>query len=524
MQLTTRTHREPLQSATRAHRLFSRSPSEASSLRERLAGPISGILLALILAGCAVGPDYEGPEIEFTPEFSPLAAQADVLNDGQDVEGAWWQSFEDPMLTELVDRALARNSDLRAAVARVEQSLAQRRAAAAGLYPQLNLGSSAGRSRQSEVGTLPPGAPVEHSVYELGGSASWELDLFGRVRRATEAADAQLEAVFEDRRGVLIAVVGEVAASYVELRSIQRQIGIAESNRRTAERTLELTRLLFDQQLAQELDLRRARADVQELQASEDELRGAERQAAARLAFLIGEPAGTSMDALLTPTDHELVVPVIPTGLASELLTRRPDVRAAERRLAAASAKIGVAEAARFPSFSLTGALSTLATSVDGLFSSASEAWSYAGVVNWPLFDGGRMTAEIDAANARYREAAAAYEGTVLRALADAEDAFARYVYAVKQTESLDRALEDRQRSLDLARLRYQAEIDSLFPVLDAQRRLLSLQSRRAAAQRDELIAAVGVFRALGGGWASTGQLVARELSAPVAAPTSRGR
>ena len=220
--------------------------------------------------------------------------------------------------------------------------------------------------------------------------------------------------------------------------------------------------------------------------------------------MLLGEEPDDVISRLTTPSEHELRAPRIPVGLASELLERRPDVRAAERRLAAASAEIGVETAARFPEFDLTGALGSGAVDVADLFSSPSEAWSLAGALRWPLFDGGRRRAAVDAASARFNARLADYEGYVLRALSDAEAAFASYVFATKERQLLARARADRRRALELSRLRFETELDDLFPVLDAQRQLLALDSQTALAERAELIAAINVYRALGGGWQAT--------------------
>ena len=307
----------------------------------------------------------------------------------------------------------------------------------------------------------------------------------------------------EDRRSVLLVTLSELALNYADLRSAQRQRNVAVDNTRIAQKTLELTMLLYDQALASELDLVQARADVTESEAAQAEFSAAEYGAAARIAVLLGEEPGGVIPRLAASSEHGLRAPRIPVGLASELLERRPDVRAAERRLAAASAEIGVEAAARFPQFDLTGALGSGAVDVADLFSSPSEAWSIAGALRWPLFDGGRRRAAVDAASARFNARLSEYEGSVLRALSDAEAAFAGYVFATKERELLERAHADRTRALELSRLRFETELDDLFPVLDAQRQLLALDSQTALAERAELIAAVNVYRALGGGWQS---------------------
>lgn len=459
---------------------------------------------AVALSGCAVGPDYERPSFGETAVFSAIVEiDGAVVAREAVADDAWWASFGDPLLTALVDRAVANNTDIRAATARLDEARALRRIALANTRPSLDVSSGASRSRQSEVANLPPAAPTLFSLFESGLAAAWEPDLFGRLRRRVEAADASLDASLEDRRAILLVTLSELALNYADLRSAQRQRRVAVENTNVARRTLELTALLHGEALASELDLVRARAELTESEAAQADFSAAEHGAAARIALLVGAEPRQIVAELATPPEHELRAPRIPVGLASELLERRPDVRAAERRLAAASAEIGAETAERFPRFDLTGTLGSGAVDMADLFSSASEAWSIAGALSWPLFDGGRRRATVDAASARFDARLAEYEGSVLQALSDAEAAFASYVFAAKERELLERARADRTRALELSRLRFEADLDDLFPVLDAQRQLLALDSETALAARAELIAAVNVYRALGGGWRS---------------------
>ncbi len=461
-------------------------------------------LLAAVAAGCVVGPDYEPPDFGKEAEFSDIVRSDGVaVADEAVANDAWWESFGDPVLTALVDQAIANSPDIRAATARLDEAQALRQLALGGTRPALDANAAASRSRQSEVANLPPAAPTLFSLFESGLSAAWEPDLFGRLRRDVEASSALLGASVEDRRSVLLVTLSELALNYADLRSAQRQRNVAVDNTAIARKTLELTVLLHGQELASELDLVQARADLTESEAAQAEFSAAEHGAAARIAVLLGEEPSSVVPRLAAASEHELRAPRIPVGLASELLERRPDIRAAERRLAAASAEIGVETAARFPRFDLTGTLGSGAVDLADLFSSPSEAWSIAGALRWPLFDGGRRRAAVDAASARFNARLSEYEVAVLRAFGDAEAAFASYVFATKERRLLARARADRQRALELSRLRFETELDDLFPVLDAQRQLLSLDSQTALAERAELIAAVNVYRALGGGWRS---------------------
>ncbi len=463
------------------------------------------ILLTAAVSACAVGPEYERPSFGSAAEFSDIVhVDSSVVADHARANDAWWTSFGDPVLTELVDQAVARSPDVRAATARIDEARALRQLALAGMRPSLDASVAASRSRQSEVANLPPAAPTLFSLFESGLAAAWEPDLFGRLQRTVEASTASLEASVEDRRSVLLVTLSELALNYADLRSAQRQRTVAVENTSIARKTLELTALLRGKELASELDLVRARADVTESEAAQAEFSAAEHGAAARIAVLLGEEPRRVISRLTESPEHELRAPRVPVGLASELLERRPDVRAAERRLAAASAEIGIETAGRFPQFNLTGTVGSGAVDMADLFSSPSEAWSIAGALSWPLFDGGRRRAAVDAASARFNARLAEYESSVLLALSDAEAAFASYIYAAKERQLLENARADRLRALELSRLRFEADLDDLFPVLDAQRQLLSLDSQAALAERAELIAAVNVYRALGGGWEST--------------------
>jgi len=463
---------------------------------------VAALLAGLCLASCAVGPDYTEPDTAANAQFSmaPDFSAEDVLS-GAAVDEAWWLSFDDEMLVHLVDRAIQSNTDIRAATARVQEARALRRSALARVFPALDAGGEAARSQSSEAANLPPGFPALQTLFGVGLTAAWEIDFFGRLRRGVEASNARYEATLEDRRHLLLLVLSEVALNYADLRSAQQQSAVARRNIEVAERTLKLAELLRGRELAGELDVLRARAEVTEARASLAQFAGYEGRAVAQLAALLGAESRDLQPQLTDAAPLGLKAPPIPAGLASDLLRRRADVRAAERRLAASSAEIGLQIAQRFPSFSLSGGLGPEAAELDDLFSAPSEAWNIAGALRWPVFDAGRRRADARAAEARHDAAMAAYDGAVYAALADAEAAFASYAYAATERRTLERALADRERGLHLARLRFGAELDDLFPVLDAQRQLLSIESRVAAAARAELIAAINVYRALGGGW-----------------------
>jgi len=470
---------------------------------------VCGVPLAcLALLGCAAGSDYVRPATAAGAEFEIAGAAEGVLSPGP-VDESWWLAFEDDTLAALIDRAIASNTDIRAATARIREARALRDSVRAGLAPPVDAGASGTRTRTSEVAGLPPVFPTYQTLSGVSLAASWEPDFFGRIRRGIEAADANFAATLEDRRNILLLVLAEVALNYADLRGAQRQHAVALRNIDLARQTLNLAELLRGQELASELDVVRARAEVTEATASLSQFLAAERTAAARLAALLGAESGELAPLLASEPSASLRAPSIPVGLAGDLLRRRADVRAAERRLAAASAAVGVEVANRYPRFSLTGSFGSDAEELADMFTAPSEAWNIAGVLQWPVFDAGRRRANVEAAEARFEAALAAYDGAVFAALGDAEAAFSSYLYAANERETLEQAVLDRQRSLELARLRFGAELDDLFPVLDAQRQLLALESRLANTERAELVAAVNVYRALGGGWAAAEERLA---------------
>ena len=467
------------------------------------------LLAAAALAGCAVGPDYDGPELDIEPAFSENADKdAALIAVGADIDKRWWERFEDETLSMLIEEARVHNLDLAIAASRIEEARALRGASLAAGLPQVSVENTGGRSRQSEnaggIGAAAaeiPSIPLEQDLFEAAFNASWEIDVFGRIRRRVNAADARLDAAVEDRRGLMVIVFAEVARNYVELRSLQNQLAVAKRNEAIARQSFELTELLETRGLGAEFDRVRARADLQETIAAQAALEAAQRSSVAALAVLVGKQPAELTASLLAPAQTPTHARAIPVGLPSDLIRRRPDVRAAERRLAAATEDVGGEIADLFPSFVLTGAFGGASTSVDQLFSSGSEAWNYAGIVRWPIFTGGLERAQIRAARAGLEGARASYELAVLTALGDVESALAVYVFAVKERDVLLTARADRARGLELAEMRYRAGLDDLFQLLDAQRRLISLESEIAAADAALLSSAVGVYKALGGGW-----------------------
>lgn len=461
-------------------------------------------LLGMSLAGCVTGPDYARPEFLAPENFQ--GAETSAAFNNEDIQSDWWQSFNDPILSDLVDRTIAANHDLRVAKARVREARALRKAEAAKLLPRLGAGITSGRSGSSESG--PNGGAIalglaerENELYEAGFDASWELDVFGGNRRAVEAADARADAAVEQYGDVMISVIAEVGRTYVELRGSQRRLAITEKNIELQSETLEQVSRKHQAGLVSELDLAQSRTLLDSTRAAVPPLQASSRSAMYRLAVLAGESPQALIEELANPVSLSVTEDAVPVGLPSELLERRPDIRAAERAVQAASADIGVAQAERYPKFFLTGSVGSQSTSFADLFAGGSGVWSLVSSISAPLFEGGRIRAGIEAADARYDAALALYEKSVLIALEDTERALVRYAQQELARRELNRAAASAARTVELAHIRYNRGLTDFIAVLDAERVLNNLEDRVAIAETIVLSDLVGLYKALGGGW-----------------------
>ncbi|HXG50191.1 MAG TPA: efflux transporter outer membrane subunit [candidate division Zixibacteria bacterium] len=464
---------------------------------------------ALALAGCAVGPDYRRPE-------TPLPARwGNASEPGISMESAdlarWWTAFKDPVLDSLVERAVRSNPDLRLAEARIREARATRAATAAGAWPGVDVSGSYTRSRSSEHGSVSrsqgnatqpsQSLGVEQDLFRTGFDASWEIDFFGRVRRSVEAADALIEATVEDRRNALVTLLGEVARSYVDLRGFQQRLAVTRANFKAQQDTLELTRVRFTAGLASDLDVARAESQVNTTAAQIPVLEAAIKQAAHRLDVLLGSEPG----ALWSELSKEAPTPTLPpealVGLPSELLRRRPDIRGAERRLAAATAQVGAATADLFPRFSLTGAFGLQSVSASDWWSAPSRFWSIGPTLRWPVFDAGRIRANIEVRNAQQEQALRQYEKTILTALEEVENALVSYAREQARHRSLLAAVAANRRAVEMANELYLRGLNDFLNVLDAQRSLYAAENDLAQSRAAMASNLVALYKALGGGW-----------------------
>jgi multidrug efflux system outer membrane protein len=369
------------------------------------------------LAGCTVGPNYRSPTVETPPAWRiDYPKAADVAN------LKWWEQFGDPVLNQLVETALRENRDLRVAAARVDQFIGVLTATGAQLYPQIGYGADASRVRASAVGQppLPPGANPYFSLYNVSLGASWQTDLFGRVRRQTEAAQAQVYASEQGQRGVVLTLVSDVAASYIVLRSLDRQLEIAQATARNYEGTLRIFELRFAKGLIAKTELSQIRSQTQQARAAVPQFHQAIATQENLLSILLGAspgpiPRGKTIDQLIAPT--------IPGDLPTTLLQRRPDIVAAEQNLVAANANIGAARALYYPNISLQAALATTATATGALFSGPAAAGLIGAGLAGPIFTFGAIEGQVASAEAGERAALAAYQQTILNALRETNDA-----------------------------------------------------------------------------------------------------
>jgi outer membrane protein, multidrug efflux system len=516
------------------------------------------------LAGCTVGEDYSPPRVITSAGWSELAQPLPATRPTQLPSNAttrpvsvaeWWTTFNDPALNELVAQAVRSNNDLRLAESRIREARAQRGVVAGRLYPQVNANGAYTHARVSQTGIPIPGsgggggggqlpdvtprrppngnraAPAgggggggsnigdlfnfgsNFDLFQLGFDAAWEIDVFGGTRRSVEGAEADIAARVEDGRSVLVSLMAEVARNYLELRGAQRQLAIARDTLGAQQRTLQLTQDRRQAGVATDLDVARATSSVATTAATIPGFNARARAAIHRLSVLVGrEPAALSEQ--LTPAGALPDVPaVVPVGLPSELLRRRPDVRRAERELAAATARTGAATADLFPRFSLTGNLGLQSLSPDKLFRTDSVYSAIGPAINWPIFDAGRIRSNIRVQDERQEQALIRYEQSVLQALQDVEDALTNYASEQVRHQSLAEAVAADRRAVDVAQDRYRQGVVDFLTVLDAQRSLF--RSQDALAESDRLVATdlVALYKALGGGWEPPGeaQLQARK-------------
>jgi len=463
---------------------------------------ITILLLAGLVAGCAaVGPDYVAPDSTLPDDWQTQ------LEDGLRAEpvdsdqlARWWETLEDPLLTDLINKTLTANPDLKQALARVRQSRASRAITGADRFPSLDVGGSVTTNRVSRDSSSTESG-VERDWYDAGFDAGWEIDVFGGVRRSVEAADADLQAVQADLDNVRVSLAAEVARNYIEARTYQYRLDVARANIKAQEETVELIESRFEAGLSNELDIQQARYNLEDTRSQLPTLRSGLAAAKNRLAVLAGEAPGT----LHAKLEARQPIPVPPltvaVGVPANALRRRPDIRIAERQLAAQSARIGVATADLYPKFQLMGTIGLKSIHSGDFFDKASRFWTLGPSVSWRIFDAGAIRRNIEVQNAIQEQYLAAYEGAVLGALEEVENALTTYAEEQVRRSHLKRAVAAAQRAVDLAQDRYAAGLVDFSNVLDAQRSLLSFQDALAQSEGTVTTNLITLYKTLGGGW-----------------------
>ncbi len=450
----------------------------------------------LLLSACAVGPDYK------TPVTAPVVLQNAPTGafSTANPEAQWWKAFGDPVLDGLVTQALSANLDIKVAVARVDEARALFKDARLDQLPRVTADGSYVKSDQQQPGSN--GQRVESETYQGGFDAGWEIDLFGRVRRGVESARAEAGAAQADLRDAQVTIAAEVARNYLELRGAQARLAVANRNLQTQRETVRLTQVRYDNGAGSPIDVASAQARLNATEAAIPSLITAEKRANYRLCVLTGQRPG-ALDATLVATTAEVtpLITALPIGDAADLLRRRPDVQAAERRLAAQTAKVGVATADLFPRVRVTGFIGFLSGSAGGFGNAASQAWSVAPSVSWPALDLGGAHQRLKAAEARNDASLAVYDQTVLTALEDLENALVGYRQQQAQLVSLTRQAAASRRAAELARIQYKEGGIDFLVLLDAERTLLAAEDSLTVAETGVNTNVVAIYKALGGGW-----------------------
>jgi len=449
------------------------------------------VLALAALAGCmTAGPDYREPALALPATWSGVAAE------GREDLSRWWEKLGDATLTALVSQALQASPDLRTAQARLREARARRALASAQRAPALEAGARASSSHRSDTG-------VTSELYSAGFDASWELDVFGGKRRALEAADADLQSSAAALDGARVSLAAEVALNYVEVRAFQARLAIARGNLDSQSETLQLTDWRAQAGLVGSLDVEQARANREQTRAQIPSLQTSLAEAQHRLAILLGLAPTALREQLAAAAPIPRAPARIAIGIPADILRQRPDVRAAERTLAAETARIGQAEAARYPSFSLSGSIGLEAASLDALTGGATRTRALAAGASAPLFDGGRLRQQVEIQRAVQERAGVSYEATVLAALEEVENALVGFGNSGARREALAEALSAARNAALLAHHRYTAGLVNFQTVLDTERTVLSIEDSLAATEAEGVSSLIQLYKALGGGWST---------------------
>lgn len=452
-------------------------------------------LLSLVLSGCMVGPNYQKPDVD-----TPASWRWEEKDLKDTVNTAWWEQFQDPVLNELIDGALKGNKDVMIAAARVEEYIGRYGFTRSALFPQIGVGASVGENRYSEKGATPlsPGMDNPAVNYQIALNGSWEIDLWGKLRRATEAARAELLAVEENRRAVILTLVTTLANGYVTLRDLDKRLEVAKSTAQSRKESYEIFKLRFEGGLVSDIEINQAKALYEQALATIPLFQKSITVQENAISLLLGRnpgpiPRGKTID--------QLVLPAVPAGLPSDLLANRPDIFQAEQELIAANANIGVAKALYFPTISLTGLFGFASKDLSDLFTGPAKTWSWAVPVSVPIFTGGAIAGQVQAAEAIQQQALLRYQKTIQNAFREVEDALVDQKRTREQLLAQAREVEATRNYTETARLRYDNGYTSYLEVTFAEQNLFNSELNYTQTQGVLFQALVNLYKAMGGGW-----------------------
>ena len=466
-----------------------------------------GLAIAAAITRCTVGPDYVPPEAKAPDRWTerqdaPPGSNQPALQRLRH----WWSEFQDPMLDRLVDQAIAGNYDVKIATQRLVIARANRDIAASGAYPSVGFAASAQRAASSTTARFTPGigpfpAASAFNTFQGGFDASWEIDVFGGIRRGIEAADASVGAAVEDRRDVLLSLLAELGVNYATLRASQERLAIAQRNIAAAQQAFALTKRRFDRGLVSDIDVAQAGAQLETFEAVVPQLEATIATTTHAIALLLGRLPGDFESELSKPGRVMPVPPSLPVSMPSDVVRERPDIRRAERALASATAEVGVAVAQLFPRFNIPLSLGLLSGTIGQLLTGGSVAWGFGLAVSQPIFEGGRLEAQVRLTKAVAEQDRLAYEQTVLAAFRDVEDALVSFYSEERRRAQIAAAVADNRKALDSATRLYGAGLTDFLRVLDSQRSLYAAEDSLALSDLAKVLQTIALLKALGGGW-----------------------
>jgi outer membrane protein, multidrug efflux system len=459
--------------------------------------------LIIAFSGCMIGPNYFRPKID-----TPVAWRFEVKETRDLTNTAWWEQLHDPVLNQLIQTALQENKDLRIATARVDEFIGRFGTTRSNLFPQVGTDARGARERVTEKGYAPLSPSIDpiHRSYEGIISAGWEIDVWGRLRRSTEAACAELLGSEEGRRTVILTLVTAVANAYIELRSLDRQLEIAKSTATTREGSYKLFKMRFEQGIISELELSQVQSQYEEALATIPAFEKFIAQQEDALSILLGQnpreiPRGKNID--------QLVLPGVPAGVPSAILERRPDILQAEQDLIAANARIGVARSLYFPTISLTGDWGSASAALNDLFSGSSHIWSYAVQSSMPIFTAGGIAGLVTSAKAIQQQTLARYQQVIQNAFREVDDALIDQQKTGERLQAQARQVEALRTYARMARLRFDEGYTSYIEVLDAERTLFNVELSYTQTHGDLFRALINLYKAMGGGWITRADSIA---------------